>query len=101
MNENTFNLSGWLMASGNHLSGVAHSGTVCFRKVHLSSSGVYATGYVSYHARSFKRSGELGNWYGRSVQTIDSEVTGSENCYCAAWNRDVRYTYCIDALIAP
>ena len=100
MKQSYYNLSGWLAASGSHLSGIAASGTLCFRTVNLASFSVYGTGYVSTFGGSFKRIGESGNWYGDSPQTRDAEAPASGNSVYELWKL-MRDTPVLDAQVLP
>jgi hypothetical protein len=96
MNQTCYNLSGWLTASGSYLSGIAPSGTLCFRTVNLATASVYGTGYVSMFGGSFKRIGESGNWYADSPQTRDAEAPASGTNVYELWEL-MRDTPVLDA----
>ena len=101
MEHFTYNLSGWLTTSGTHLSGIAPSGTLCWRTVNLNLSGTYETGHVSTCGGSFKKVGESGNWYGDSAQTRDAEAPASGRSVYEVWkvsqDTSVLDVYCTPA----
>jgi hypothetical protein len=90
MRDYSYQVSGWLNASGMYLLDYLQSGCGLYRKVTVSSKA-YSTGYVSTGEGSFKLPCQSGNWYATSLQVADAEVRpiGLPICEYSLLNQDV------------